>query len=90
LGLVSLILLAVVLFPPWDYTASWPGMTTARTPAGHVWLFNSPPPSHGPRHQGVELAVDRMMIEAGVVLVVGGIAMIVIPWRRQKNQPDKR
>lgn len=82
-------LIIVLSFPSWDYTYSQAGMQTVRNPAGHSWLWNPPARRGDIRYSGVRLAIDRLVIEVGIVLAVGMITAFAVPWNIRSDSQSR-
>lgn len=81
---IGLILLgATLLFPPWEFTFTAPGMATVTRPAGYSVVISPPSlESEGGfgnrRTSGVRIDWSRLLIEMGVVVVLGGVGFLVL------------
>src|SRR5262249_40476623 len=70
----ALALAISLLFPPWVYTFQTPGMGQVRVPAGYALLFAPPLPRYDNGRDGVELDAWRLLVQTGLILVVGAVA----------------
>lgn len=64
-------------FPPWTFTHSRPGAATVRNDAGYSFIFNPPVPG-GRSYDGVELDLDRLLVQALVIALLTAVVALAL------------
>lgn len=73
LALLLFLLAMLLLFPPWRYTYSEPGMAPVEKPAKRAFLFSPPHPEEGAaEYGGVAIDLRRLLLEMFAVGLLGG------------------
>ena len=73
------LLLATILFPPWQYTADRNGEDGyhSRKPAGYALIFNPPKPQSDYSAFGVKIDFGRLSLEWAALAAVTGIVWVL-------------
>lgn len=80
-------LLATILFPPWQYTADRNGEDGyhSRKPAGYALIFNPPKPQSDYSAFGIKIDFGRLSLEWAALAAVTGIVWVLavkLAWSR--------